>query len=190
MGMQIELKRWGMIELERRLGETEVGFDNADILEDLVGFFGSDTRMDDNIVALLPVPRGSDTVLVTQLQGVDDTEDFIKVATGGGRIAEDETDGLFGVNDEDRAHGEGNALGIDIGSVLMVQHVVEFGHLAVSISNDGEVELHAVHFVDVFNPLGMILQSIGGKPNHLHATLFPFVFESCYQPEFRCAHGG
>ena len=39
------------------------------------------TGMDDDIVALLPVYGGGDLVLVAQLQGVDNAENLVKVAT-------------------------------------------------------------------------------------------------------------
>jgi hypothetical protein len=59
-------------------------------------------------------------VLVAGLQAVDDAQDFGGVAAGGGRVGEDGTDGLLGVDDEDGADGEGDAFGVDVGGVLVV----------------------------------------------------------------------
>ena len=59
-------------------------------------------------------------MLVTSLQTVEDTEDFGSVAASAGRVAEDKTNGLLGVDDEDGADGEGNALAVHVGSVLVV----------------------------------------------------------------------
>ena len=34
-------------------------------------------RMNDNVVTLLPVDRGRDAVLVTELQGINNSDDFV-----------------------------------------------------------------------------------------------------------------
>jgi len=59
-------------------------------------------------------------VLVAGLQGVDNSEDFSSVAAGAGGVGEDGADGLLWVDDENGADGEGNALGVDVGRVLVV----------------------------------------------------------------------
>lgn len=76
--------------------------------------------MDNDIVTRDPVDGGGDLVLVTSLERVDNTEDLGGVAAGRGRVGEDETDGLLGVDDEDGADGESNTLGVDVGGVLVV----------------------------------------------------------------------
>jgi hypothetical protein len=62
-------------------------------------------------------------VLVAGLEGVDDAQDFGGVAASGGRVGEDGADGLLGVDDEDGADGEGNALLVDVGGILVVDPV-------------------------------------------------------------------
>lgn len=59
-------------------------------------------------------------MLVAGLEGVDDAEDLGGVAASGGGVGEDGADGLLGVDEEDGADGEGNALGVDVGGVLVV----------------------------------------------------------------------
>jgi hypothetical protein len=76
--------------------------------------------VDDDIVTRHPVDRGGDPVLIAGLQAVEDTENLGSVAAGGGGVREDETDGLLGVDDEDGANGERNALGVDVGGILVV----------------------------------------------------------------------
>lgn len=73
--------------------------------------------MDNDVVTGHPVYRCGDAVLVTGLERVDNTEDLGGVAAGRGGVGEDETDGLLGVDDEDGANGEGNALRINVGDV-------------------------------------------------------------------------
>ena len=60
---------------------------------------------------------------------VNDPQDLIKVATSGGGVRNGQTDDLLGINDEHRSDGEGNALGITVAGVLVVQHVVQGGDI-------------------------------------------------------------
>ena len=81
--------------------------------------------MDNNIITWHPVDGSSDAVLVAGLQGVDDAEHLGGVAAGGRRVGHDEADGLLGVDDEDGADGEGDALGVDVGGVLVVDPITQ-----------------------------------------------------------------
>jgi hypothetical protein len=86
--------------------------------------------VDDDVVAGDPVDRGGDAVLVARLQRVDDAEDLGAVAARRRRVRQDGADGLLGVDEEDGADREGDALLVDVGGVL----VVEPGCRAVSVS--------------------------------------------------------
>lgn len=81
--------------------------------------------MDNHIVTRHPVDGGGNLVLVARLQRVDDAQDLGRVATGGSRVGQDGADGLLGVDDEDGADGEGDALFVDVGGVLVVEPVKE-----------------------------------------------------------------
>lgn len=59
-------------------------------------------------------------VLVTGLQRVENPQDLVGIAASRRGVGQDETNGLLGVNDEDGTDGERNALGVDVGSVLVV----------------------------------------------------------------------
>jgi hypothetical protein len=107
------------LHLERARSESEVGLDDLDTLgEELVGLFGRNAGVDDNIVTLLPVTGSGDTVLVTELKRVNDTKDLIKVTASGSGVAQDETDGLLGIDDEDGTDSEGDTLAINVGDIL------------------------------------------------------------------------
>ena len=107
--------------LLRERGETQVGLDDAEVGEELLGLVVLDAGGDDDVVAGDPVDRGGDLVLVAGLERVEDTEDLGGVAASRGRVGEDETDLLVRVDDEDRADGEGNSLLVDVGGVLVVE---------------------------------------------------------------------
>lgn len=88
------------------------------VREEGLGLLGVDAGMDNNVLALLPVDRRGDAVLVPELDRVDCTDNFIlhtaalavawgseggthEVAAGDCRVRDCETDDLLRVNDED-----------------------------------------------------------------------------------------
>jgi hypothetical protein len=105
--------------------ESQVGLDDAELGEDLLGQVVVDRGVDNDVVTGHPVDGGGDSVLVTSLERVDDTEDLGGVAASGGGVGQDQTDGLLGVDDENGADREGNALLVNVGGVLVVQPVRE-----------------------------------------------------------------
>ena len=102
-------------------GETQVGLDDAEVGEELLGLFILDAGGNDDVVARDPVDRGGDLVLVTGLERVENTEDLGGVPASRGGVGQDEADLLVGVNDEDGTDGESNALLVDVGGVLVVE---------------------------------------------------------------------
>ena len=60
---------------------------------------------------------------------IDDPQDLVKVTTSGGRVRNGHTDDLLGIDDEHSSDSEGNALGITVGRVLVIQHVVQGGDI-------------------------------------------------------------
>jgi hypothetical protein len=77
--------------------------------------------VDNNIVSGNPVDWGGNAVLVTSLERVDNAEDLGSVAASRGWVRHDQADSFLWVDDEYGADGECNALGIDIGSILVVE---------------------------------------------------------------------
>lgn len=112
--------------LLRQGGESQVWLDDTEVGEQLLRLLVLDGGVDDHVVTGDPVDRGCDLVLVAGLQRVDDTEDLDAVATSRGRVGQDSADGLLGVDNEDGADGERDALLVDVGSVLVVEPVGSF----------------------------------------------------------------
>ena len=106
--------------LLRERGKAEVWLDNPELGEESLGLLIRDGGCDDNIVTRNPVDGCRNTVFVACLERVNDAEDLGGVATSGCGIAENGANLLFGVDEEDRANGEGNAFGIDIRGILVV----------------------------------------------------------------------
>lgn len=77
--------------------------------------------MHNHIVTRDPVDRSGDLVLVAGLEGIDNAEDLCRVAASGGWVGQNGADGLLGVNDENGADGESNALLINVGGILVVE---------------------------------------------------------------------
>ena len=124
---------------------------------------------------------------------VDNPQYFIKVATSGGRVRNSQTDNLFGVDYEHSSDGEGDTLGIAVGGVLVVQHVVQGGDFTIlvgdleyqgeypplecsprsptydGVADAGWAELGTVLF-DIFHPSIVCFEVIGREPDELYAT--------------------
>ena len=197
------LKGWGnMIKKDDRVrlsglgllsglgGQTEVRLDGAETGEEGGSLLVGDRGVNNDIVAVLPVGGGGDSVLVTNLERVHHAQDLVKVATGRGRVRQGQADGLLGVNDEDGANGEWDTLGIEVGQVLVVQHIVQGRDLAGIISNDGEVQADVVDLVDIIDPTLVGLETVGGESNDLDVALSELVLETGNLAELGGADGG
>lgn len=75
------------------MGHKETHLDSLVSREQLFRLLTAlDGRMDDDLLSGLPVDGGGDSVLVTELKGIDDSEDFGKVSTGGSGVGERQSD--------------------------------------------------------------------------------------------------
>ena len=77
--------------------------------------------MNNNVIARIPINRRRNFILIRGLQGIDHAQQLCRVSPGRGRVGEDQADGFLGVDDEDGADGEGDAAGVDVGGVLVVE---------------------------------------------------------------------
>lgn len=113
-------------------------------------------------------------MLVTSLQRVDNTENLSCVTPSRGRVGHDKTDSLFWINNKDRADGESDSLGVNIGGVLVIdpaevklsflslsnvwpillgnKHIVSVRNLPLLVSNNREFEVTSRDLVDVLDP--------------------------------------
>lgn len=194
------------------LSVSQIGLDLADLAKLLLRVRGSDRWWNDHIIADLPVDRSSDALLVAGLQGVNDAQYLSGVATGRGGVHHGQTDLLARVDDENGADGEGNTLLVNVVQVLLVDHVIQESDLAVSISDDGELQVGRGHFVDVLDPFAVGADIIGAlveiaglvgalqygeastnQANHLNTALLKLAFHlrkstklcSAYRSEIR-----
>lgn len=138
----------------------------------------------------LTVDGRGDPVLVSGLQAVQDAQDLCGIAAGGGRVAEDEADGLLGVDDEDGADGESNALCVDVCRVEVINHAIEVGNLAFLVGNDGELEVAARDLVDVLDPLVVRVDGVSGQADQFCAAASKLGLELCKGAELCGADGG
>ena len=106
-------------------------------------------------------------MLVARLQTIHHAQHLGRIPPRRGRIAESEPDRLLGVDNEHAADGEGDALAVDVGRVLVVEHVVEIGHFALLVANDGELELRPADLVDVLDPSAVRLDGVGRQTDQL-----------------------
>lgn len=71
-----------------------------------------------------PVDGCRNTMLITELQGVDASQNLGELTTGRGGVLESQANLLAGIDDEDGSDGEGNTLFVNVGQILLVEHVL------------------------------------------------------------------
>ena len=98
-----------------------------------------------------PINRRRNPLPIARLQTIHHPQHLRRIPARARRIAQYQTDGLFGIDDEDGADGEGDALLVDVGGVLVIEHVVQVGDFALLVPDDGEFEGRGGDFVDVFD---------------------------------------
>ena len=110
-------------------------------------------------------------MLVASLKGVNNSQNLSSVSSSGGWVGHDETNGFLWVDDENRSDCESDSLGVDVGGILVVQHVVEVGNLPLLVTNDRESQVGTRNLVDVLNPSIVRSDGVGGKTDELDTTL-------------------
>lgn len=146
------------------LSKPQIGLELPNILLSklLLRVRSANARRHNHILALLPVNRSDNTLLVTHLQTVNHAQHLGRVPAGRSRVHHAQADLLGRVDHEDGADGECDAafLGqaVDVG---LRDHVVEPGDGAVGVGDDGEFEGCVVDFVDVGDPLGVGGEVVG-----------------------------
>lgn len=120
--------------------------------EELLDIVTLNRWVNDDLVTLLPVDWSSDSVLVTDLQRVDYTQNLLEVTSSGSWVLDLQSDDLLWVNDKDGSHCEWNSLCVDVGWVQGVQHVIFRGDFSVLVTDDWEGYLVLGNFQDVLDP--------------------------------------
>ena len=116
-------------------------------------------------------------MFVGQLQGVNDTKDFGRVAASTGGVVDNCANDLLGVDEEYSSDSQCHALCVDVGGILVVDHVVEVSDFARLIGDDGESQITSRDLVDILDPFLMRVQSIGTQSNKFHSSLLEFRLE-------------
>ena len=192
------------------LGEAEVRLELTHIAKLLLCISRRDRRRHNHIITRLPVNWSHDALLVTRLQGINDTENLRRVTSGRCWVHHGEADLLAGVDDKDRTDGERNALLGNVVQIPLVDHVIQERNLALSISDDGELEVRRGDFVDIVDPFAVGAEVVGAlkhtvvsldnetgqtaqniftyKTNHLDIALLEFILQGSKGTKLRGAN--
>jgi hypothetical protein len=115
------LSRRGLALGQRR--ESKVRLDDSEVGEELLGLGVVDAGSDNHIITRDPIDGGGDLVLIASLKGVDHSKHLGSVAASRGGIGQNQSNGLLGVDDEYGSNGQGHALLVHVGGILMVDPV-------------------------------------------------------------------
>lgn len=154
------------------LGESQVWLDFAEGAELFLGSLVGDRRWNDDILTCLPVDWGNNTLSVTLLQGVDDSQNFGGVSTDRSRVGQNQSDGLLWVNDKDRSDGSNWATGLQGLESVFVNHVVLVRDFLGLVTDDWEGKLLAAQsdFLNVLDPFLVGWDAFGRQTDQLDVS--------------------
>ena len=135
-----------------------------------------------------PIDGRGDFLLISRLQAVHHPQHLGSVPARAGGIAQDETDGFLGIDDEHGTDGEGDALLIDVGRILVIQHIVQVRHLPFFVPDDGEAQVRAGDLVDVADPARVRVDRVRAQADQLDAALRELGLQLCKRPQLRRAY--
>lgn len=193
--IHIRWHRHLVLSVSRQGSESEVGLDGTSLRELSLGSLVRDSHGDNSVIGLAlsvlanPVDGAGNTVLVAGLQTDQGTQHFQRVTAERGRVSENESHLLVGGDDEHRANSEGQALGVNVGGVL-VKHTVGDRNLTVGVSNDGEGQVRASDLVDVLNPLTVRGRVVNRQTKQLGVSLGELGLEQSEGTQLGGADGG
>jgi len=79
---------------------------------------------------------------------------------------------------------------VDVGGILVVDHIIGICDLTILITNDWERQITARDLIDILDPSSVGLNGVGGYADQLDATLGELRLKLCESTELSCADWG
>ena len=131
--------------------------------KELIGILIGEWKVDNDILAVLPVGRSGHLLVDSELKRVDRTDDFIKVASGAGRVRHHECNSLVGLEDENTTDCHGQSLAILVG---LIENPKVDRVLASGVTEQWKVDRPASGCLDVFDPSLVRLTVVARESTH------------------------
>ena len=136
------------------VSEAQVLLDLPDIAKLLPRILSGDTGRYDDVLALLPIDRCRNTLLISCLQAVDDPKDLCSVPARARGVRHCEANLLRRIDNEDRTDCKSDAtVLLKRVEVVLRDHIVEKSDVAICVSDDWELYRGVGRLVDVVDPL-------------------------------------
>ena len=140
------------------------------LLELLPCILGAYGRRHNHVTSDLPIHRCRDPLFIAGLQTVYHPQNLGRVPSHARRIHHRQPHFLRRIDDEHAADRERDSFRVDVAQILLVDHVVQPGDLAVGVGDDGELEISAGNIVDILDPSVVGTKVVGGEADHLDAA--------------------
>ena len=114
-------------------------------------------------------------MLIPQLQTIHDPQHLFCIPPYTSGIHHCKSNLLSRIDHENTPYRERNALFVDVGKVLGVDHVVEESDMTFGVGNDGEGEVCGGDFVDIGYPPGVGGEVVGGLDRGVGLALRVFL---------------
>ena len=173
MASAIGLRRHAQVRPQRLVALRKFLLDELGILQ---------RRHDDDVLAVLPVARRRDPVVLGELQRIDHPQHLVEVAARRRGIGDDQAHDLLA--DRSRTASGPSAWRLAFG----MNHVVERRDLAVGVGDDRKVDARVLRVVDVLDPALVRLDRIDRQRDDLDVALGEFVLQLGRSAQLGRAH--
>ena len=122
----------------------------------------------------------------SQLHRVDDTQNFVEIATGGHWISHHEFDFFVRPDHEHRANRGVGCSSTAVGGTRFFggQHVVELGHRQICVANHRVLGQIALRFLDVLRPKVMVVYRVDRQSDQFCIAFGELGLYLCHVAEF------
>mmetsp|Transcript_10896 Transcript_10896/g.18063 ORF Transcript_10896/g.18063 Transcript_10896/m.18063 type:complete len:266 (-) Transcript_10896:157-954(-) len=157
-------------------------YDEVPVLsEEVVCILISEREVHDHVFALLPVSRSSNLVVGGELERINDTNDFIEVASRRGRVRHHQGNGPIWLEDKDGANRHGQTLGVFVG---FVQDSKLDSMFTVWIAKEWKGHITTSDDLNILDPFFVALSTITGISAKLDTASDKLVCEVGSSPKF------
>jgi hypothetical protein len=122
------------------------------------------------------------------LDRINDAKKFLRITSSGRRIINNSANDLFGVDEEDGTDGQGHPLRVDVGGILIIDHVVQIGDFARLVGDDGEFDRAIADFDDILDPFVMGFEGVGTQAEDLDVAFVKLRLEVSDCSELKGTH--
>jgi len=158
----------------------------------LFGLLVGNGGWDDHVISRLPIYGRGYAVLGVELDGIEDAEDFVKIASAAHGVDQHEFDFFVGTDHKYGANRRvvGGRAAFAAVARFGGQHVVEFRNFEFRIADHGIVHLMTLRLLNVAGPLAVAGDGIDAESDDFRVALGELRLQAGHIAQFGGAYRG